>query len=230
MWIYALCKQTSKQQLRECSHTEHSDPLTFHNRLRAMTLDRMRCHCSPLASARSRGHGVHKAGATTVAACTHVRTRLAPESHRTHETPQVLRCKCTSASFAHGMIALNPLSFRIFTVYLNRALCIFAVCAAACTRPRRHGTDIAQLTLVRNTCRDAKCHATIPIQCDSMRRRQKRLVASGRFSQQMIGRSENRARSSQGSPTTNFVREWLLLGPESRNPQHVDAELPQMLL
>ena len=128
------------------------------------------------------------------------------------------------------MIALNPLSFRIFTVYLNRALCIFAVCAAACTRPRRHGTDIAQLTLVRNTCRDAKCHATIPIQCDSMRRRQERLVASGRFSQQMIGRSENRARSSQGSPTTNFVREWLLLGPESRNPQHVDAELPQMLL
>ena len=76
------------------------------------------------------------------------------------------------------MIALNPLSFRIFTVYLNRALCIFAVCAAACTRPRRHGTDIAQLTLVRNICRDAKCHATTPIQCGSMRRRKERFVAS----------------------------------------------------
>ena len=46
----------------------------------------------------------------------------------------------------------------------------------------------------------------------------------------MFRRSENRASSTQGSLTTNFVREWLLLGPESRNPHHVDAELQQMLL
>ena len=63
-----------------------------------------------------------------------------------------------------------------------------------------------------------------------MRRRQQRLVSSGRFTQQMFRRFENRASSTQGSLTNEFVREGLLLRPESRNPHQVDAELPQMLL
>ena len=46
--------------------------------------------CAPLAFPRSRSHGVHEAYATSVAACTHVRTRLAHETHRTHKTRQLL--------------------------------------------------------------------------------------------------------------------------------------------
>ena len=84
--------------------------------------------------------------------------------------------------------------------------------------------------MLENRCRAAKSNETIPIQCDSMRIRLQRLVSSGRFTQQMFRRFENRASSTQGSLTNEFVREWPLLGPESRNPHHVDAELPQMLL
>ena len=53
-----------------------------------------------------------------------------------------------------------------------------------------------------------------------MRRRQRRLVLSGRFAQQMFRRFENRASSTQGNLTNELLREGL----------QVDAELPQMLL
>ena len=60
--------------------------------------------CAPFAFPRSRGHGVHEAHATSVAACTHVRTRLAPETHRMHEIPQVLVTQTDSRPKGRGIL------------------------------------------------------------------------------------------------------------------------------